>query len=179
MARALAELRVLEQLVPTENGITVFDAESRETSCGIWFIDDLPFIFDTHRKDGRYVVTIELLTEVVTPVRIPPARVRRFRAACRDIGLLPLPYSGCYFKGNLHVYSFSGPVRGFDITAAGQSVASVERALRNRATTIWPRVPRELLRAQRELLEGTRRVRHAADLEILRRRSKEQSANRR
>ncbi|HYU07381.1 MAG TPA: hypothetical protein VEM77_09420 [Thermoplasmata archaeon] len=67
MSRALAELRVLEQLVPTENGITVFDAESRETSYGIWFIDDFPFIFDTHGKDRRYVATIELLTELVTP----------------------------------------------------------------------------------------------------------------
>src|SRR6266511_4939419 len=98
VARATAELRVLEQLLPTENGITVFDAENQATSYGIWFLDDLPFIFDTHRKDGRYVATIELLTEVVTPVRIPPARVCRFGAACRDLGLLPLPYSAATSK---------------------------------------------------------------------------------
>jgi len=47
VARASAELRVLEQLVPTENGITGFEAEGQETSYGIWFIDDLPFIPDT------------------------------------------------------------------------------------------------------------------------------------
>jgi|SRR6266581_3727447 len=96
--RALAELRVLEQLLPTENGITVFDAENQETSCGILFLDDLPFIFDTHRKDGRYVATIELMTELVTPVRIPSTRVRRFGGACRDLGLLPPPYSAVTSK---------------------------------------------------------------------------------
>ncbi len=115
MRAASANLQILEELLPTENGITVFDAETQETSYGIWFVEDLPYIFDTHRKDRRYVATIELLTETVAPVRISPGRVLRFGAACRDIGLLPLPYTGCYFKDNLHVYSFSGPVRGFDV----------------------------------------------------------------
>jgi len=177
VARARVNLRLLERLLPTENGITVFDAETQETSYGIWFLDDLPFIFDTHRKDRRYVATVELLTEVVTPVRIAPTRVRRFGGECRDLGLLPLPYSGCYFKDDLHVYSFFGPVRGFDIAAAGQSVASVERALRKCATAVWPRVPREVLRAQRGILEGKRKVRHAVDLESLRPRWKERLAN--
>ncbi len=44
---------MLEPLLPTENGITVFDAESQETSYGIWFLDDLPFIFDAHWKHLR------------------------------------------------------------------------------------------------------------------------------
>ncbi len=35
VARALADLRGLEPLLPTENGITVFDAENHETSYGI------------------------------------------------------------------------------------------------------------------------------------------------
>jgi len=48
VARALADLRVFEQLLPTENGIIVFDAEDQETSYGIRFLDDLPFIFDIH-----------------------------------------------------------------------------------------------------------------------------------
>ncbi len=139
---------------------------------------NLPFIFDTHRKDGRYVATIKLMTEVVTPVRIPPTQVRCFGETCRDLGLLPLPYSGCFFKDNLHVYSFSGPVRGFDVVAAGQSVASVQRTLRNRVAAIWPRVPHELIRAQRRLLEAKRRVRHAADLETLRVRWRERLTKR-
>ena len=134
MRAASADLQILEELLPTENGITVCDAETRETSYGIWFLDDLPYIFDTHRKDRRYVATIELLTETVAPVRISPSRLLRFGAACRDLGLLPLPYTGCYFKENLHVYSFSGPVRGFDVAAAGHSVAGVERVLRNHVT---------------------------------------------
>ena len=121
---------------------------------------------NTRRKDGRHVATIELITKLITPVRTPSTRVRRFGGACRDLGLLPLRYSGCYFKDNLHVHSFSGP--GFDVVAAGRSVASVERVLRNRVAMIWPRVPYEPLRAQRGLLEGKRRVRHAADLEVLR-----------
>src|SRR6266702_4093484 len=133
----------------------------RPTECGSSM--NLPFIFDTHRKDGRYVA---------------PTQVRRFGETCRDLGLLPLPYSGCFFKDNLHVYSFSGPVRGFDVVAAGQSVASVERTLRNRVAAIWPRVPHELIPAQRRLLEAKRRVRHAADLETLRVRWRERLTKR-
>ncbi|HEX9341159.1 MAG TPA: hypothetical protein VF992_08335 [Thermoplasmata archaeon] len=91
MVRAPSELRVLARLLPTENGISVFDAETQETSYGLWFLDGLPFIFDTHRKERRYVAMIELLTEIMKPVRIPPSRVRRFSAACRNLGLLPLP----------------------------------------------------------------------------------------
>ena len=98
MSSARADRRLLERLVPTENGITVFDAETQETSYGINVIDGLPYIFDTHRKEGHYVATIELLTEVVAPVRIGHARIERFGSAARALGLLPVPYSGCFFK---------------------------------------------------------------------------------
>lgn len=165
-----ADLQALEHLVPTENGITVFDAETQETSYGICFLDGLPYIFDTHRKDGRYVATIELLTELVAPVRISDARLRRFCRDARALCLLPIPYTGCFFKGNLHVYSFSGPVRGLDLAALGPSVTESERRLRYRMRRLAPRVPVELVRAQRDLLTGRRTVRHTADLAVLRRR---------
>jgi len=77
----MADLKLLETLVPSQNGVTVFDAETQETSYGICVLDGLPYIFDTHRKDRFYVATIELLTELVIPVRIPTKRVRAF---CRD-----------------------------------------------------------------------------------------------
>src|SRR6266540_4772866 len=177
VARATAELRVLEQLLPTENGITVFDAENQATSYGIWFLDDLPFIFDTHRKDGR-CVDDRTPDGGRDPRPDPAGPGLSLRCGVPRPRSASAPVFGCYFKDNLHVYSFSGPVRGFDLVAAGRSVASVEQDLRSRTTTIWPRVPHELLRAQRRRFEGKRRVRHAADLEILRRRSKERSANR-
>ncbi len=162
------DLRSLERLFPTENGITVFDAETQETSYGICFVGGFPYIFDTHLKAGRYVATIELVTELVDPVRIPPARVRAFGGAARGLGLLPIPYTGCFFKGNLHVYSFSGPVRGFDLAATGPTVAACEANLVRRVTRLWPRIPGELERAQHELIAGRRKVRHVADLEVLR-----------
>jgi len=67
-------------MMPSENGVCVFDADTQETSYGICFLDGLPYIFDTHRMGVRYVATIELLTEVVEPVRVSRDRIRRFRA---------------------------------------------------------------------------------------------------
>ncbi|TLZ67597.1 MAG: hypothetical protein E6K06_03930 [Methanobacteriota archaeon] len=163
----MADLKLLETLVPSQNGVTVFDAETQETSYGICVLDGLPYIFDTHRKDRFYVATIELLTELVIPVRIPTKRVRAFCRDARAHGLLPIPYSACFFKGNLHVYSFSGPVRGFDLGTAGTTAAQSERNLMERLNGLWPDVPPAIARAQKELLRGRRRARHAADLEVL------------
>lgn len=167
MRSAAADLRALERLVPSENGVTVFDAETQETSYGIWFFDDLPYIFDTHRKGTRYVATIELLTEVVQPVRVARASIDRFRREVRARGLLPIPYTGCFFKGNLHVYSFSGPIRGFDLAAIGSTASQSERALSKRVAGLKSRVPGPVVRAQRELLEGARHARHPSDLRVL------------
>jgi hypothetical protein len=167
--RSTADLRRLETLIPSENGVTVFDAETQETSYGICVFNRLPFIFDTHRKDRVHVATIELLTEVVVPVRISTGHVRAFCRDARAHGLFPIPYSGCFFKRNLHVYSFSGPVRGFDLAAVGNTVARCERNLVERMNHLWPRIPPAIVRAQEQLIRGRRRVRHAADLEVLRR----------
>jgi hypothetical protein len=170
---AAADVRLLETLLPSENGLTVFDAEAQETSYGICVFAGLPYIFDTHRKDGFHVATIELLTEVVAPVHIPADRVREFCRDARICGLLPIPYSGCFFKENLHVYSFSGPVRGFDLATVGATVAQSERNLFDRVNILRPHVPGAIARAQKELLRGRRHARHAADLEVLIRRSQE------
>jgi len=164
---AAADLRALERLVPSENGLTVFDADTQETSYGICFFNGLPFIFDTHRKGTRFVATIELLTEVVQPVRVARNSVDRFRRDVRAKGLLPIPYTGCFFKGNLHVYAFSGPVRGFDLAAIGNTAGQSERALFKGMDRLRPRVPSPIARAQRELLEGKRHARHTSDLRVL------------
>jgi len=170
---AAADLRALERLVPSENGLTVFDADTQETSYGICFCNGLPFIFDTHRKGTRYVATVELLTEVVQPVRITRDPVDRFRRDARAAGLLPIPYTGCSFKGNLHVYAFSGPVRGFDLAAIGNAAGQSERALFKRMDRLKSRIPGPIARAQRELLEGKRQARHTSDLRVLAARLKE------
>jgi hypothetical protein len=169
VASPSADVRILESLMPSATGLRVFDAETQETSYGIWTIDGLPYIFDTHRSQGRFVATIELLTEVVRPIRLGRERVLRF---CRDAqrsGLLPIPYSGCFFRGNLHVYGLAGPVRGFDLAALGRTATDSERTLRRRLGTLWPRIPEALRRAQQDLFDGRRPARYPADLEVLRR----------
>lgn len=168
-----ADVRLLETLLPSENGVTVFDADAQETSYGFCVFDGLPHIFDTHRKDGFHVATIELLTEIVAPVRISADRVREFCRDARMCGLLPIPYSGCFFKKNLHVYSFSGPVRGFDLATVGTTVAQSERKLFDRLNVLRLHVPVAIARAQKELLRGRRHVRHGADMEVLIRRPEE------
>jgi len=170
---AAANLETLERIIPSANGLTVFDADTQETSYGICFLDGLPYIFDTHRKGVQYVATLELLTEVVQPVRVSPGRIRRFGRDARGAGLLPIPYSACFFKENLHVYAFSGPVRGFDLAAIGPTAVRSERGLMQRANRLKSRVPAAIARAQRELLEGKQRARHRADLRVLTARLKE------
>src|SRR6266571_2767325 len=144
-------------MIPSENRLTVFDADTQETSYGICVFDGLPYIFDTHRKGTRYVATLELLTEVVEPIRVSRDRIRRFGRDARKAALLPIPYSACFFKANLHVYAFSGPVRGFDLAAIGATALQSERALMQRVTQLRSRVPAAIAQAQRELLEGNRR----------------------
>jgi len=164
---AASDLRALELMIPSENRLIVFDADTQETSYGICFFDGLPYIFDTHRKGTRYVATLELLTEVVEPIRVSRNHVDRFGRDAREAGLLPIPYSACFFRGNLHVYAFSGPVRGFDLAAIGPTARQSERALMQRVNRLKSQVPAAIARAQRELLEGKRRARHQADLRVL------------
>jgi len=171
--RAATDVNALERLVPSDNGLTVFDADTQETSYGICFFDGLPYIFDTHRKGTRYVATIELLTEVVEPVPIARYSVERFRRDARANGLLPIPYTACFFKGNLHVYAFSGPVRGFDLATVGSTAGESEQALFERVDRLKSRVPGEIVRAQEELLAGKQHPRHSSDLRVLKRRLKE------
>lgn len=150
--------------------MTVFDADTQETSYGIWHLDGLPHIFDTHRAKGRYIATLELLTELAHPLRIRPDVLRGFGLRARRQGLLPLPYSTCFFRGNLHVYVFSGSVRGFDLATVGSSSAESEERLRRKVDVLRPTAPKAVLQAQRDLLEGRRPVRHREDLEVLLRR---------
>lgn len=164
-----ADVETLECLIPTENGLTVFDAETRETSYGICVVDGLPRIFDTHRKEGLYVATIELLTEVAAPIRLPAPTLLRFLRRARAQGFLPIPYSGCFFKKNLHVYTFRGPLRGLDLSALGRSVGDSERKLLTKTKRVSSHVPREIAHAQRDMLDGRREARYPADLEVLRR----------
>ena|GEM_PF-2745279 len=173
MGTIASDLGILRSLLPTENGLTVFDAETQETSYGIWLIDRVPYIFDTHRIQNRFVATIELLTEVLTPIRISVDRVQRFCEDVERLGLLPIPYSGCFFNENLHVYAFSGPVRGFDLAAVGPTVRTSERLLFQRVQALRPRIPSRIALAQRELLDGRRRVRHSADRDVMIRRGRE------
>ncbi len=173
VSSARSDLQTLERLLQSENGLTVFDAETQETSYGIVFFDGLPYIFDTHRKDGFYVATVELLTELAAPVRIVRDRVDRFGRDARRGGLLPIPYSGCFFKGNLHVYTYFGPIVGYDLAAVGRSVSHAQRTLRIRVEDLGSRIPAEIRRAQKALLLGRRLVRHAEDLEVLRERMRE------
>ncbi|OGS46083.1 MAG: hypothetical protein A3K66_04955 [Euryarchaeota archaeon RBG_16_67_27] len=173
MAAIRADLEDLRRLVPADDGLTVFDAETQDTSYGILVVGALPLIFDTHRKEGRYVSTVEILTEITRPLRLPSERVRAFARTARRHGLLAIPYSACFFKGNLHVYAFSGPMRGLDVATVGGTVAEAETRLDARLRAIWPKVPPEILRAQRDLVAGRRRVRYAADLEVLQRKLSE------
>src|SRR3989442_3244333 len=147
----IADLKLLEMLIPLENGVTVLDAETQETSYGICVLDGLPYICDTHRKDRFYVATIELLTEVLTPVRISVEHVRAFCRDARARGLLPIPYSGCFFRGNLHVYSFSGPVSGFDLATVSTTAARSERNLVERVNGFWTDLPPSRTRSHSEV----------------------------
>lgn len=161
---------LLQRLSPEDHGLTVFDAETQETSYGTLVVDGLPLIFDTHRKEGSFVSTVEILTEIVAPARVTPEEVARFGKVAEHAGAQVLPYSACFFKGNLHVYAFYGPVRGFDLSVVADSVAAAEAKLDARLRGLWADVPVGIVAAQRELLEGKRKARYPSDLEVLLRR---------
>ncbi len=158
---------LLQRLAPEDHGLTVFDAETQETSYGTLVVGGLPLIFDTHRKESSYVSTVELLTEIVAPASVTPEEVARFAKVAEHAGAQSLPYSACFFKGNLHVYAYYGPVRGLDLSVVAPSVAEAEKKLDARLHALWPEIPRGVVAAQRELLAGKRHARYAADLEVL------------
>jgi hypothetical protein len=153
--------------MPTENGLTILDADTQETSYGTLVVDGLPLIFDTHRKDSWYVSSVEMLTEVRKAVAVPSSALGRFVRAAARRGVLATPYSGCFFKGNLHVYAFDGHVRGLDLSVAGPSVNAVEATLESRSKELWNSVPAAIIAAQRSLLEGRRQARYNDDLDVL------------
>lgn len=157
----------LRQLAPEDHGLTVFDADTQETSYGTLVVEGLPLIFDTHRKDSWFVSTAELLTEIHAPATATPDEVERFAKVAEHAGVQAIPYSACFFKGNLHVYAYHGPVRGFDVSAIGETVADAERKLAVKVPELWPHLPRGIRDAQQELLAGTRKPRYPADLEVL------------
>ncbi len=157
----------LQRLAPEDHGLTVFDADTQETSYGTLVVEGLPLIFDTHRKESSYVSTVELLTEIVAPASVTPEEVARFAKVAEHAGAQVLPYSACYFKGNLHVYAYYGPVRGLDLSVVADTVADAEAKLEARLHSLWSEVPAGAVTAQRELLEGTRKARYPADLEVL------------
>jgi hypothetical protein len=174
MPRVNADLRDVRRTIQVERSLRIFDAETQDTSYGILTIDGMPHIFDTHRKGGVYVATVEVLTEVRSPVRIGRADLQRFLRRCEREGLLPLPYSSCFFKGNLHVYAFHGPLVGLDLAAVGRTVRDAERTLAAKSRAVWPDIPGPVRMAQRALLDGRREPRHAPDLEVLVRRYRTQ-----
>ncbi len=157
----------LQRLAPEDHGLTVFDAETQETSYGTLVVDGLPLIFDTHRKEASYVSTVELLTEIVAPASVTPEEVARFAKVAEHAGAQLLPYSACFFKGNLHVYAYYGPVRGLDLSVVGDTVVAAERKLDACLRSVWSDLPPRIAEAQRELLAGKRRARYPADLEVL------------
>src|SRR3972149_6665057 len=168
MQSTQAALRALRLRVPTDHGLTVFDAETQDTSYGILVVDGTPLIFDTHRKDGMHVSTAELLTEVVKPIRATTGEIDGFRRKAARQAMTPIPYSACFFKGNLHVYAFHGPVRGFDIATVGATVQEAEENLRVGVEALWAAIPAGIRRAQADLLAGRRCARYEADLAVLR-----------
>ncbi len=167
MSAEYEDFVLLQRLAPEDHGLRVFDAETQETSYGTLVVDGLPLIFDTHRKEGSYVSTVEILTEIVSPAAVTPDEVARFAKVAEHAGAQVLPYSACFFKGNLHVYAYHGPVRGFDLSVVGTSVEDAEQKLDRSLHIVWADVPAGIVAAQRELLAGTRKARYPADLEVL------------
>lgn len=167
MAASAHDLNVLRKLALRDHGLTVLDADTQETSYGTLVVDGLPLIFDTHRKDRWFVSSVEILTEAVRPADVSAEAVDRFSRLAERQGLQPIPYSACFFKGNLHVYAFYGPVRGFDLSVVGATVPEAEAKLDAKLRSVWPHIPPPILRAQRELLAGKRKARYPADLDVL------------
>ena len=158
---------LLRRLAPEDHGLTVFDADTQETSYGTLAAEGLPLIFDTHRKERWYVSTAELLTEINAPANTTPAELERFAKVAEHAGAQTIPYSACFFKGNLHVYAYHGPVRGFDLSTVGTTIEDSERKLSASVQGLWSSVPKGVREAQRDLLFGNRKARYPADLEVL------------
>ncbi len=167
------DLDLLRRLAPTNRALAVFDADTQETSYGTLVVDGTPVISDTHRKERWYVSTVEVLTEVARTVRISRHEVESFARLASRHGLQALPYSTCFFKSNLHVYAYYGPLRGLDLATVGRAVPEAEQRLDIRLRAVWEKISDAILRAQRDLLAGRRKARYEADLEVLRRRSRE------
>lgn len=172
MSAEREDFLLLQRLAPEDHGLTVFDADTQETSYGTVLADGLPLIFDTHRKGSSFVSTVELLTEIVAPASVTPEEIARFAKVAEHAGAQVLAYSACFFKGNLHVYAYYGPVRGLDLSVVADSVSDAEAKLDARLPSLWSEVPGGVVTAQRELLEGTRKARYPADLEVLLNRTK-------
>ncbi|HLE54114.1 MAG TPA: hypothetical protein VI999_02575 [Thermoplasmata archaeon] len=168
MASLREEMALLRRLAPEDHGLTVLDADTQETSYGTLVRDGMPLIFDTHRKDAWFVSTVEVLTEILAPATTTPEEVARFSKVAEHHAVQAIPYSACFFKGNLHVYAYYGPVRGFDLSVADGSVREAEAKLEARLGEVWPHLPAGVVEAQRELLAGRRKARYEADLEVLR-----------
>lgn len=158
---------LLRRLAPEDHGLTVFDADTQETSYGTLVVDGLPLIFDTHSKETWYVSTVELLTEIIAPASTTPEEVERFAKVAEHAGAQAIPYSACFFKGNLHVYAYYGPVRGFDLSVVAGDVPAAEWKLEARVGSLWADIPRGIVDGQRKLLAGKRKARYPADLEVL------------
>lgn len=176
MSAEYDDFGLLRRLAPEDHGLTVFDAETQETSYGTLIVDGLPLIFDTHRKESSFVSTAEILTEIVAPASVSPEEVARFAKVAEHAGVQTFPYSACFFKGNLHVYAYHGPVRGFDVSVVADSVAAAEAKLDARVRFLWPELPNGIVEAQRALLAGTRKARYPADLEVLMKRKAAEAA---
>lgn len=161
------DVLLLRRLAPEDHGLTVFDADTQETSYGTLVVDGLPLIFDTHRKESWFVSTLEILTETVAPAATSPEDVARFAKVAEHAGVQTLPYSACFFKGNLHVYAYYGSVRGFDLAVVAGGVPQAERKLDEKVRALWRDLPRGIVEAQRDLLSGRRQARYPADLEVL------------
>ncbi len=161
---------LLRRLAPEDHGLTVFDADTQETSCGSLVVEGLPLIVDTRRKESWYVSTAEVLTEIGAPARATPEEVERFAKVAEHAGVQSIPYSACFFKGNLYVYAYYGPVRGFDLSVVADSVAEAERKLDRQVRALWKGLPSGVREAQAELLSGMRKARYPEDLEVLLRR---------
>ncbi len=68
------------------------------------------------------------------------------------------------------MYTYYGPVRGFDVPVVADSAAEAERKLDRWVRALWKEVPPGVHEAQLDLLSGRRKALYAEDLEILVRR---------
>jgi hypothetical protein len=166
MSRERDELLLLRRLAREDHGLTVSDADTQETSYGCLIIDSTPLIFDTYRKESWFVSTAEALTEIGAPARATPEEVERFAKVAEHAGVQAIPYSACFFKGNLHVYAYYGPVRGLDLSVVADSVGDAERKLERQVRSLWNEIPPGIHDAHRDLLSGKRKAPYPEDIEV-------------